>query len=108
MSNLCVVSDANFKSEVLQSNRPTLVDFWAPWCGPCQMLGPVIEELASERGDSAKIAKVNVDESPNVAAAYGVDSIPTVMVFQRGEVVARLVGLRPKADFVSALDRAAA
>ena len=108
MSDVCHLSDADFKSEVLQSTRPTLVDFWAPWCGPCQKIGPVLDELAIERADSIKIAKVNVDESPNVAAAYGIDSIPTLLLFKGGKIVGRLIGLQPKAELERVLDRAAA
>lgn len=108
MSDVCHLSDADFKSAVLQSTRPTLVDFWAPWCGPCQKIGPVLDELAIERADSIKIAKVNVDESPNVAAAYGIDSIPTLLLFKGGKIVGRLIGLQPKAELERVLDRAAA
>ena len=106
MSGLCELSESNFKTEVLNSPLPTLVDFWAPWCGPCRAVGPVIEQLAAERAGSFKVAKLNVDDSPNIAALYGVQSIPTLMIFQRGRVVDRFVGVQSKAVLEIALDRA--
>ena len=108
MSNLCKLSGRNFKAEVLKSCLPTLVDFWAPWCGPCRAVGPIIDQLASERANSVKVAKLNVDESPDVAAAYGVHSIPTLMIFKDGNVVDRIVGVQTKAELERALDRVAA
>jgi thioredoxin 1 len=108
MSNVPDLSDRDFKAEVLQSPLPTLVDFWAPWCIPCRMVGPVIEQLAAERASSVKVAKLNVDENPDVAAAYRVHSIPTLIVFKDGEVVDRFVGVQPKAKLQRALDRVAA
>ncbi len=89
-------TDQNFKSEVLDSDKVALVDFWAAWCGPCQMLGPVIEELAGEFEGKAVIAKVNVDENPNTAAQFGIRSIPTMLIFKNGEVVDQMVGAMPK------------
>lgn len=108
MSNLCDLSDRNFKAKVLKSPLPILVDFWAPWCGPCRAVGPMIEQLAAERVGSLKVAKLNVDESPAVTAAYRVDSIPTLMIFKDGKVVERFVGVQPKATLERALDRVAA
>ncbi|MBN2578047.1 MAG: thioredoxin [Pirellulales bacterium] len=108
MSNLCKLSDGNFEAEVLKSSLPTLVDFWAPWCGPCRAIGPVMKQLAAERADSVKVAKLNVDESPRVSAAYGIHSIPTLMIFKNGKVVERFVGMQSKAELERALDRAAA
>ena len=108
MSNLCELSDRNFKAEVLKSCLPTLVDFWAPWCGPCRAVGPIVEQLAAERASSVKVAKLNVDEGPRLAAAYGIDSIPTLMIFKDGKVVDRFVGVQPKAVLQRALDRATA
>jgi thioredoxin 1 len=106
MSNMCELSERNFKREVLRSPLPTLVDFWAPWCGPCRAVGPVIEQLAAERGASVKVGKLNVDQSPDVAAAYRVHSIPTLMIFKDGKVVDRFVGVQTKTELERALDRA--
>ena len=87
------VNDQNFQSEVLDSSTPVLVDFWAPWCGPCRTMVPVVDELAGEVGDGFKVVKVNIDDSPNSAAGFGVSSIPPLMVFKGGEVLERLVGV---------------
>ena len=89
-------TDQNFKPEILDSDKVALVDFWAAWCGPCQMLGPVIEELAGEFEGKAVIAKLNVDENPNTAAQYGIRSIPTMLIFKNGEIVDQMVGAMPK------------
>lgn len=89
-------TDQNFKSEILDSDKVALVDFWAAWCGPCQMLGPVIEELAGEFEGKAVIAKLNVDENPNTAAQYGIRSIPTMLIFKNGEIADQMVGAMPK------------
>lgn len=99
-------TDGNFKSEVLDSQQPVLVDFWAPWCGPCRMIAPMIEELAGEYKGSIKIGKLNIDDSPNAAMNYGVSSIPTLMVFKNGDVVERFVGVQPKNRLQAALDEA--
>ncbi|HBO42424.1 MAG TPA: thioredoxin [Planctomycetaceae bacterium] len=99
-------SDANFEAEVLKAAEPVLVDFWAPWCGPCRMIGPVVEELATENGSAVKVGKMNIDDNPNTAAGYGVSSIPTIMVFKNGEVVDRFVGVQPKDRLQNALDEA--
>jgi thioredoxin 1 len=102
------VNDTNFESEVLQSAEPVLVDFWAPWCGPCRQIAPLVEQLAGENAGSAKVLKLNVDDAPNAAQSYGVSSIPTLMVFKNGEVVDRFVGLQPKARLQDAIDAAKA
>ncbi len=102
------VNDGNFDSEVLKASSPVLVDFWAPWCGPCRQIGPVIEQLAGENAGSAKVVKLNVDEAPNSAQSYGVSSIPTLMVFKGGEVVDTFVGVQSKARLQQAIDAAKA
>ena len=93
----------NFEKEVLESEKPVLVDFWATWCGPCMMLAPTVEEIAKERPD-IKVCKVNVDEAGDLAAAFGIMSIPTLMVFKNGEVAKQLVGLVPKERILMLLD----
>ena len=101
-------NDTNFDDEVIQSSEPVLVDFWAPWCSPCRQIAPLVEELAGENDGSAKVGKINVDESPNSAQSYGVSSIPTLMVFKNGEVVDRFVGVQPKNRLQEAIDAAKA
>ena len=91
----------NFNEEVLESQLPVLVDFWATWCGPCRMMAPIVEELAAEYDGKVTVGKVNVDDEPELATAFDIDSIPTLMVFKNGEVAGTLVGLRKKEDIVA-------
>jgi len=107
MSNPLHFTDANFQSEVLDSDRPVLVDFWADWCGPCHAVAPTIEELAGEYDGSAKIGKLNVDENPKTAASFGISSIPSVLVIKNGQVVETLVGVQPKQRYEAALGQVA-
>ena len=98
MAEIILTSD-NFETEVIGSEIPVLVDFWAPWCGPCKMLGPVISQIAEENEGKVKVGKVNVDEEDELAAQYGIQSIPTVLFFKGGEVVEQSLGFKPKAFF---------
>lgn len=106
--NLQEFTDDSFQAEVLDSDQPVLVDFWAPWCGPCRMLMPTIEKLSEEYAGKVKIGKVNTDECQQTAAGYGITSIPTVMLFQNGEVVDKVVGAPPKEHFDQMLSKALA
>ena len=108
MNSIVNGTDANFEETVVKSDVPVLVDFWAPWCGPCRMVGPVLEEVASEYDGKVKIVKVNVDEEKGVAGSMGVRSIPTIALFHKGEVREVLIGARPKGDFTAILDKAIA
>ncbi|MDE2577633.1 MAG: thioredoxin TrxA [Hyphomicrobiales bacterium] len=94
------VTDASFESDVLKSSEPVVVDFWAEWCGPCKMIGPSLEEIATEMAGKVKIAKVNVDENPGVAGKLGIRSIPTLMLFKDGKLAAQKVGAAPKGELV--------
>ena len=96
-------SDATFREQVLESDAPVLVDFWAPWCGPCLALAPTIEELAEQYNGNVKVGKLNVDENPETASGYGIRSIPSILLFDRGEVVERFVGIQPKERYASAV-----
>lgn len=98
------LQDATFEQEVLQSGRPVLVDLWAPWCGPCRMLAPVVEELAKEYDGKVKVAKLNTDDNPATAVRYKVSAIPTLLFFKGGKVADQLIGVHPKADIKKRLD----
>ena len=100
-----VFTDQNFDQEVVKCEKPVLVDFWAPWCGPCQMMGPIIEELAKEMGDKAKIGKLNVDENQTIAQNFSVMSIPTIMIFKGGKMVKQLVGVQSKEALKEELEK---
>ena len=104
--NVQNINDAEFEQVVIQSDVPVLVDFWAPWCGPCKMVGPVLEQIAGEYAGKAKVVKVNVDDNKQVAGSLGVQSIPTVVLYKDGEVVEKVIGARPKSDFVNMLNKA--
>ena len=102
--NILEFTDGNFQSEVIEADQPVLVDFWAPWCGPCKMLAPTIEELASDYDGRARVGKMNTDENPQTATTHQISAIPTVMLFKGGEIVERFVGITPKEKFSKALD----
>jgi thioredoxin len=101
------INEANFERDILQSKEPVLVDFWAEWCGPCKMLGPVLDEIATEQSGRAKVAKINVDQNPTLAARFGIQSIPTLLFFAGGEVRDQTIGAVSKRTIVSKLEKLA-
>ncbi|MEH1935178.1 MAG: thioredoxin [Nostoc sp.] len=105
MSTAAQVTDSSFKQEVLDSEVPVLVDFWAPWCGPCRMVAPVVDEISEQYKGQIKVVKVNTDENPNVASQYGIRSIPTLMIFKGGQKVDMVVGAVPKSTLASTLEK---
>ena len=108
MSNTIQFTDANFQSEVLQSDQPVLVDFWAAWCGPCRAVGPAIEELAEQFDGTVKVGKLNIDENPQAPSGFDINAIPAVLLFKGGQVVETFLGVQPKERYAQALARVAA
>jgi thioredoxin 1 len=102
---IVTATESNFNDEVLRSQTPVLVDFWAEWCGPCKMIGPVLDELAGEYGGKIKIAKVNIDDNQNLAAQFRVTAIPTLLIFKNGQVMEQMVGAKSKRDLKASLDK---
>ncbi|VEP17620.1 thioredoxin 1 [Hyella patelloides LEGE 07179] len=105
MSSASPVTDTSFKDDVLESEVPVLVDFWAPWCGPCRMVAPVVEEIAEQYEGQIKVVKLNTDENPQVASQYGIRSIPTLMIFKGGQRVDMVVGAVPKTTLANTLEK---
>ena len=108
MAGINEVTDTNFQADVLEADTPVLVDFWAPWCGPCRMVAPVLEEIAGEKGDALKIVKLNVDDNQQTAAQFEVLSIPTLILFKQGQVAAKVIGALPKKRLEAELEPALA
>ena len=106
-NNIVTLTKENFAAEVLKATSPVLVDFWAEWCGPCKMIGPILDEIAEEYSGRVKIGKVNIDQEQVLATEYGVRAIPTLLLFHQGQVADQMVGLRSKRDLKSSLDRVA-
>ncbi len=98
MADVKTLTDANFDSEIGEASLPMIVDFWAPWCGPCRVVGPVVEEIAGDHADKVVVGKVNVDENPAIASKFGIMSIPTIILFKDGQAAKKVIGARPKAD----------
>jgi thioredoxin 1 len=105
-ANVIELTDANFDAEVLGSSTPVLVDFWAPWCGPCRMIAPLIDEIAAEKAGAVKVGKVNVDDNPQTAAKFRIQAIPTILIFKDGEKKEQITGLTSKGDLVAKLEAA--
>lgn len=103
--NVVEITDSNFESEVLKSDKLTLVDFWAPWCGPCKVISPLVEELANDYEGKVKFTKLNVDDNPNTASSYGIRGIPTIIFYKNGEVVDQVVGAVPKSELEKVISK---
>ena len=103
-SNVVTITDANFDQEVLRSSVPVLIDFWAPWCGPCRMIAPIVDEIADAKVGTAKVGKVNIDENQNLAGRFRVNAIPAMLFFKNGEVQDQIVGAAPKASVMAKLE----
>ena len=106
VGNIAAVTDAEFEAQVLKSDKPVLVDFWAEWCAPCRKIAPLLEEIAGEMGDQVSIVKLNIDENPEVARNYRIMSVPTLTVFKNGEPVQSVAGAKPKGDLVKLVESA--
>ena len=105
MAELVDVSDQNFEEEILKSDKPVIIDFWAEWCAPCRQIAPILEDLANEYGDRVKIVRMDIDANPKTPGDYGIRAIPTILSFKDGKVVEQLQGARPKADFEAAIKK---
>jgi thioredoxin 1 len=105
MAEIVDVSDQDFEAEILKSDKPVIIDFWAEWCAPCKQLSPILKELADEYGDRVKVVKMDIDSNPKTPGDYGIRAIPTILSFKDGQVVEQLQGLRPKADFEAAIKK---
>ncbi len=105
MSNAVDVNDGNFQTEVIEADKLTIVDFWAPWCGPCRKLGPILDEIAGDFTDKVKVVKVNTDENMKTAKEFSISGLPSILIFKNGEAVERLVGLMPKSTLVSNIEK---
>ncbi len=105
MSNAIEINDSSFEQEVLKSGKPVVVDFWAPWCGPCRKLGPILDEVSVELGDRVKVVKINTDENLKTAQDYSISGLPSLLVFKDGKAVERLVGLMPKSMILSNVEK---